>query len=118
MMKSAHENSASWISNCIISNEFVTSLIKLHGGSALWRCVTLITWSPCDELHINECAQVGILNVNGYYDTLLALFDKAVEDGFLSMAARLLLVSAPTATELIHKMEVSRSTMIIIPAAS
>jgi predicted Rossmann-fold nucleotide-binding protein len=60
---------------------------------------------------------VGILNVDGYYDTLLAMFDKAVEDSFLNMAARLL-VSAPTATELIHKMEVSRSTMIIIPAAS
>ncbi len=50
--------------------------------------------------------QIGLLNVNGYYDPLLALFDKAVEEGFLSVAARLILVSAPTARELVHKMEV------------
>ncbi len=50
--------------------------------------------------------QVGLLNVNGYYDPLLALFDKAVEEGFLSVASRLILVSAPTAKELIDKMEV------------
>jgi predicted Rossmann-fold nucleotide-binding protein len=51
--------------------------------------------------------QVGLLNVNGYYDPLLTLFDKAVEEGFLSDAARLILVSAPTPKELIDKMEVS-----------
>jgi predicted Rossmann-fold nucleotide-binding protein len=50
--------------------------------------------------------QVGLLNVNGYYDPLLALFDKAVEEGFLSVASRLILVSAPTAKDLIDKMEV------------
>ncbi len=50
--------------------------------------------------------QIGLLNVNGYYDPLLALFDKAVEEGFLSDEARLILVSAPTARELVHKMEV------------
>jgi predicted Rossmann-fold nucleotide-binding protein len=53
--------------------------------------------------------QIGLLNVNGYYDPLLALFDKAVEEGFLSVAARLILVSAPTARELVHKMEVRQS---------
>jgi hypothetical protein len=49
---------------------------------------------------------VGLLNANGYYDPLLALFDKAVEEGFLNVAGRSILVSAPTATELIDKMEV------------
>jgi hypothetical protein len=49
---------------------------------------------------------VGLLNANGYYDPLLALFDKAVEEGFLNVSGRSILVSAPTATELIDKMEV------------
>jgi hypothetical protein len=49
---------------------------------------------------------VGLLNVNCYYDALLTLFDKAVEEGFLSIAGRRILVSAPTATELLDKMEV------------
>jgi predicted Rossmann-fold nucleotide-binding protein len=57
--------------------------------------------------------QVGLLNVNGYYDPLLTLFDKAVEEGFLSDAARLILVSAPTPKELIDKMEVSKREMIL-----
>jgi len=57
--------------------------------------------------------QVGLLNVNGYYDPLLTLFDKAVEEGFLSDAARLILVSAPTPKELIDKMEVSTREMML-----
>jgi predicted Rossmann-fold nucleotide-binding protein len=58
-------------------------------------------------------SQVGLLNVNGYYDPLLTLFDKAVEEGFLSDAARLILVSAPTPKELIDKMEVSKREMML-----
>ncbi|CAM6019390.1 unnamed protein product [Sphagnum balticum] len=78
------------------------AFIGLPGGyGTLEELLEITTWS---QLGIHA-KPVGILNVNGYYDTLLALFDKAVEEGFLSMAARLLLVSAPTATELIHKME-------------
>jgi predicted Rossmann-fold nucleotide-binding protein len=57
--------------------------------------------------------QVGLLNVNGYYDPLLTLFDKAVEEGFLSDAARLILVSAPTPKELIDQMEVSKREMML-----
>ncbi len=57
--------------------------------------------------------QVGLLNVNGYYDPLLTLFDKAVEEGFLSDAARLILVSAPTPKELIDKMEVSKREIML-----
>ena len=57
--------------------------------------------------------QVGLLNINGYYDPLLRLFDKAVEEGFLSDVARLIFVSAPTPKELINKMEVSKREMML-----
>ncbi|CAK9861245.1 unnamed protein product [Sphagnum jensenii] len=78
------------------------AFIALPGGyGTLEELLEIITWS---QLGIHA-KPVGLLNVNGYYDPLLALFDKAVEEGFLSVASRLILVSAPTAKELIDKME-------------
>ena len=50
--------------------------------------------------------QVGLLNVDGYYNNLLALFDNGVEEGFIKPGARHIIVSAPTAKELLEKMEV------------
>lgn len=50
--------------------------------------------------------QVGLLNVDGYYNSLLALFDKGVEEGFIQGSARQIVVSADTPEELINKMEV------------
>lgn len=49
---------------------------------------------------------MGLLNVDGYYDSLLALFDKGVEDGFIDDSARNIVLSANTPQELIKKMEV------------
>jgi predicted Rossmann-fold nucleotide-binding protein len=49
---------------------------------------------------------VGLLNVDGYYNSLLALFDKGVEEGFINDTARHIVVIAETAAELIKKMEV------------
>lgn len=50
--------------------------------------------------------QVGLLNVDGYYNSLLSFIDKAVEEGFICPNARHIIVSAPTAKELVKKMEV------------
>lgn len=52
-------------------------------------------------------AQVGLLNVDGYYNSLLALFDNGVVEGFIKPVAREIVISAPTAKELMEKMEVS-----------
>ncbi|KAJ8485441.1 hypothetical protein OPV22_017926 [Ensete ventricosum] len=48
---------------------------------------------------------VGLLNVDGYYDSLLALFDKGVEQGFIEDSARHIVASAESAEELLRKME-------------
>jgi len=58
-------------------------------------------------------SQVGLVNVNGYYDPLLMLFDKALKEGLLNDAARRTLVCAPTPKELIDKMVVSKREMMI-----
>lgn len=50
--------------------------------------------------------QVGLLNVDGYYDSLLHLFDTGVHQGFIEDSARHIVVSAETAAELLRKMEV------------
>ncbi|RZS01574.1 hypothetical protein BHM03_00031464, partial [Ensete ventricosum] len=49
--------------------------------------------------------QVGLLNVDGYYDSLLHLFDTGVRQGFIEDSARHIVVSAETAAELLRKME-------------
>jgi cytokinin riboside 5'-monophosphate phosphoribohydrolase len=48
---------------------------------------------------------VGLLNVDGYYDSLLSFIDKAVEEGFVSPTARRIIVSAATAHDLLAQLE-------------
>lgn len=50
--------------------------------------------------------QVGLVNMDGYYDPLLAFIDQAVEHGFISPSARHIIVQAPTAQDLMAKLEV------------
>lgn len=50
--------------------------------------------------------QVGLLNVDGYYNSLLSFIDNAVDEGFITPSARHIIVSAPTAPELMSKLEV------------
>ena len=44
--------------------------------------------------------------MDGYYNSLLSFIDKAMEEGFVSPSARHIFVSAPTAEELVKKLEV------------
>ncbi|PSS24460.1 Cytokinin riboside 5'-monophosphate phosphoribohydrolase [Actinidia chinensis var. chinensis] len=78
------------------------AFIALPGGyGTMEELLEVITWS---QLGIHE-KPVGLLNVDGYYNSLLALFDKGVEEGFIESSARHIVVSADTAEELINKME-------------
>lgn len=53
-----------------------------------------------------KMCQVGLLNVDGYYNYLLTFIDKAVDDGFIKPSQRHIIVSAPNAKELVQKLEV------------
>lgn len=44
--------------------------------------------------------------MDGYYNSLLSFIDKAVDEGFITPSARHIIVSAPTAPELMSKLEV------------
>ncbi|KAI3516943.1 hypothetical protein L1887_16112 [Cichorium endivia] len=78
------------------------AFIALPGGyGTLEELLEVITWA---QLGIHE-KPVGLLNVNGFYDSLLSFIDKAVDEGFITPIARRIIVSAPTAHELISKLE-------------
>jgi predicted Rossmann-fold nucleotide-binding protein len=57
---------------------------------------------------------VGLLNVDGYYNSLLAFMDKAVDEGFVTPAARHIIVSAHTAQDLMSKLEVRKFINILV----
>ncbi|XP_030530670.1 cytokinin riboside 5'-monophosphate phosphoribohydrolase LOG8 [Rhodamnia argentea] len=78
------------------------AFIALPGGyGTMEETMEMITWS---QLGIHK-KPVGLLNVEGYYDSLLALFDNGVKEGFIKPGARDIVLSAPTAKELMIKME-------------
>ncbi|CAN4109467.1 unnamed protein product [Withania somnifera] len=79
------------------------AFIALPGGyGTLEELLEVITWA---QLGIHQ-KPVGLLNVEGYYNSLLSFIDKAVDEGFISPTARRIIVSAPTAKELIRELEV------------
>ncbi|KAK4767569.1 hypothetical protein SAY86_015319 [Trapa natans] len=79
------------------------AFIALPGGyGTLEELLEVITWA---QLGIHN-KPVGLLNVDGYYNSLLSFIDKAVEEGFISPSARQIIVSAPTAKELVKQLEV------------
>ncbi|XP_059626794.1 cytokinin riboside 5'-monophosphate phosphoribohydrolase LOG1-like isoform X1 [Cornus florida] len=78
------------------------AFIALPGGyGTLEELLEVIAWA---QLGIHD-KPVGLLNVDGYYNSLLSFIDKAVEEGFISPSARHIIVSAPTARELVKKLE-------------
>ncbi|KAK3205978.1 hypothetical protein Dsin_020024 [Dipteronia sinensis] len=78
------------------------AFIALPGGyGTLEELLEVITWA---QLGIHD-KPVGLLNVDGYYNSLLSFIDKAVEEGFISPSARHIIVSAPNAKDLMKKME-------------
>lgn len=78
------------------------AFIALPGGyGTMEEVLEMITWA---QLGIHK-KPVGLLNVDGYYNSLLALFDNGVEEGFIKPSARGIVLSAPTVKELLGKME-------------
>ncbi|XP_037438310.1 probable cytokinin riboside 5'-monophosphate phosphoribohydrolase LOGL9 [Triticum dicoccoides] len=78
------------------------AFIALPGGyGTLDELLEVIAWA---QLGIHT-KPVGLLNVEGYYDFLLAFIDKAVDDGFIRPSQRHIFVSAPDARGLVRKLE-------------
>jgi len=60
--------------------ELSDGFVALPGGFGTFEeFCEILTWGQLG-FHVKP---MGLLNVNGFYDPLLAMFDKAVEEGFL-----------------------------------
>lgn len=81
--------------------EMADAFIALPGGyGTLEELAEVLTWAQLALHH----KPVGILNVDGFYDPLLALLERMTQDGFMRPAHRQLLHCAPTAEELLDEL--------------
>jgi uncharacterized protein (TIGR00730 family) len=70
--------------------ELSDAFIALPGGFGTFEeFCEVVTWTQLG-LHDKPC---GLLNAGGFYDPLLALFDQAVEQGFIRPAGRGIVVT-------------------------
>jgi uncharacterized protein (TIGR00730 family) len=77
------------------------AFIALPGGyGTLDEFCEVVTWSQLG-IHSKPC---GLLNVCGYYDGLLGLFDHAVEEKFLNSANRELILCDSDPERLIERL--------------
>jgi len=89
--------------------EISDGFIALPGGfGTLEELFEIITWLQLG-LHTKP---IGLLNVNGFYDDLLKLFETMVRNGFVKMENFELLLVDTSADNLLQKMEEFKSPQI------
>jgi len=65
--------------------DLADAFVMLPGGFGTWdEFCEMVTWA---QLGIHR-KPLGVLNVGGYYDPMLAMADRAVADGFVSAVQR------------------------------
>ncbi|KAH7663220.1 Cytokinin riboside 5'-monophosphate phosphoribohydrolase LOG protein [Dioscorea alata] len=82
---------------------YAEAFIALPGGyGTLEELFEVISWA---QLGIHN-KPIGLLNVDGYYNSLLSFIDKVLEEGFINLAARQIIISSSNAKELIENLEI------------
>jgi uncharacterized protein (TIGR00730 family) len=78
------------------------AFVAMPGGfGTLEEFCEVLTWTQLG-LHAKPC---GILNILGYYSPLLAMFDHAVEERFLKLENRALVLAGESPTDLRQAMD-------------
>ena len=81
--------------------ELADAFLALPGGFGTWdELFEALTWS---QLGIQNKA-CALLNVNGYYDSMIEMVDRAVAEGFIRDPNRQLLVSATDVAPLLDRL--------------
>src|SRR5262249_61501488 len=89
------------------------AFIALPGGyGTLDEFIEILTWAQL-RIHSKPCVMV---NVGGYYDSLLAFFDRAVEDGLIKPVNRGLVQVARNVSESLEIIEREWSRSVETPA--
>jgi uncharacterized protein (TIGR00730 family) len=82
--------------------ELSDAFIALPGGFGTFEeFCEAVTWTQLG-LHQKRC---GLLNVLGFYDAMLAMFDRAVADGFLKASHRSIVIAEADPDALIARLE-------------
>lgn len=85
--------------------ELADAFIALPGGYGTFaELFEALTWA---QIGIHQ-KPVGVLNIHGYFDPLLALVNHACREGYIFPEHKELLLSAPTPTELLEKLRAFR----------
>ena len=85
--------------------ELADGFIALPGGFGTFEeFCEILTWGQLG-FHVKP---MGLLNVNGFYDPLLAMFDRAVDDGFLRAENRAMALAATDIEGLLDTMATYR----------
>ena len=88
--------------------DLADAFILLPGGFGSWEeFCEIVTWSQLG-IHRKPC---GLLNVEAYYDALLAQANRAVEEGFLQPAHRDMVVVESGVKELLHRLAAAPPVM-------
>ena len=94
VVESMHERKA-------LMASLADGFVAMPGGLGTFEeTLEILTWS---QLGIHR-KPIGLLNVEGYYDGLLAMIAHAVQEGFVPSEYRALSVSAPTPERLLDAM--------------
>ena len=79
--------------------ELAAGFIALPGGfGTMEEFCEIVTWSQLG-FHRKPC---GLLNVAGYFDSLIAMFDRGLADGFISEANRAIVLEASVPQEIVE----------------
>lgn len=82
--------------------ELADGFIALPGGfGTLDELTEMITWSQLG-LHKKPC---GLLNIQGFYDSLLSFMDHAAAEGFIKRDHRAIVLSSETPEGLLARLE-------------
>ena len=97
VVESMHERKATMA-------EFADAFVALPGGFGTFEeFCEAVTWTQLG-LHQKRC---GLLNVAGFYDPLLALFDRAVADGFLKPDNRAIVAAEAEPSALLDRLSLA-----------
>lgn len=89
--------------------DLADGFIALPGGFGTYdEFCEVVTWAQLG-LHQKPC---GILNVAGFFDSLLAMFDHATHEGFIRADHRAMLCVASDIQTLLDEMETYRAPVV------
>jgi len=95
VVRSMHERKA-------LMADLSDAFVAMPGGyGTLEEFCEIVTWAQLG-LHAKPC---GVLNVLGYYSPLLAMFDHAVQERFLKVENRGLVLARDSVVELLRALE-------------